>query len=250
MNRLVLIVMSVWVITLMVVEAILGVLLFPVFAVVLKIYGNWRIDRIVRMLIWFYARVWLIIVSPFVRLRRENIILENFPRPSIVVINHLSLFDAYFMGALPFYDASFTVRAWPFRLWWYAPFMRLAKYMNEEELSLEELETQVHEIAREGRYAIFFPEGHRSRDGSLGRFHSGAFKWSIDTGIPIIPLCIMGTDQLLAPGQFWMKPAKVSMRCLAPVYPAEFTGELGHIAMRKKVRALMGTALNKMRQER
>ncbi len=248
-KKLVMVVASVWVITFMLLEFMVGLLVFLPFLGMVKLYTRWSIGKTVRFFIWYYGKVWLIIVYPFVKVWRENMRLENFPRPGIIVLNHLSLFDAYFMGALPLFDARFTVRAWPFRLWWYAPFMRLAGYMNEEELSWDELELHVREIAQEGQYAIFFPEGHRSRDGALGRFHSGAFKLSCMTGMPIIPLCIAGTDQLLPPGHVLLKPAKVHMRCLAPVYPEEYTGELGHLAMRKKVRASMLAALNEMRRE-
>ncbi len=241
--------MNLWVISLMVLEFIAGVLVFPPCALVMKLYDHWPAGKTVRFLIWIYGKVWLAIVFPFVRVHRENMSIENFPNPGIIVVNHRSVLDAYFMGALPIYDANFTVRAWPFRLWWYTPFMHLAGYMNVEAMSWEDLDRNVRAIAGAGRHVIMFPEGHRSRDGSLGRFHSGAFKLACASGVPIIPLCIEGSDRLWPPGRLWMSPARVRMRCLGPIYPDRFDGELGHVSMRKHVQDCMRCALEEMRQE-
>ena len=55
------------------------------------------------------------------------------------------------------------------------------------------------------------PEAHRSRNGKLGRFYSGAFKVAVETGVPVVPLCITGTDEMLPPGRWWLRPARVCL---------------------------------------
>ncbi|HEY6933746.1 MAG TPA: lysophospholipid acyltransferase family protein [Marmoricola sp.] len=50
---------------------------------------------------------------------------------------------------------------------------------------------------RQGRIVVVFPEGTRSRDGSLGRFHSGAFRLAEHTGVPVVPVALTGTAQVL-----------------------------------------------------
>jgi 1-acyl-sn-glycerol-3-phosphate acyltransferase len=48
-----------------------------------------------------------------------------------------------------------------------------------------------------GTSVMFFPEGTRSRDGKLQRFKKGAFRMAIDLGLPILPLTVTGTRDVL-----------------------------------------------------
>ena len=53
-----------------------------------------------------------------------------------------------------------------------------------------------------GGILFIFPEGTRSRDGSLGRFNKGAFKIAGYCQAPVQVLRINGTNQLFTPGKF------------------------------------------------
>jgi 1-acyl-sn-glycerol-3-phosphate acyltransferase len=94
-----------------------------------------------------------------------------------------------------------------------------------------------------GLSIMVFPEGHRSRDGRMGRFYSGAFKLACHNRIPVVPICIRGSDRLLPPGRRWLAPARIRVTCLDPVDPDDFTGDLRHIALRKHVKTLMEDCL-------
>ena len=48
-----------------------------------------------------------------------------------------------------------------------------------------------------GTSVMFFPEGTRSRDGKLMRFKKGAFRMAVDLGLPILPLTVTGTRDVL-----------------------------------------------------
>jgi 1-acyl-sn-glycerol-3-phosphate acyltransferase len=52
---------------------------------------------------------------------------------------------------------------------------------------------------------LMFPEGTRSRDGQLGRLHSGAAVLAQRHGIPIVPIRITGAHDAMPPGQNWPK---------------------------------------------
>jgi 1-acyl-sn-glycerol-3-phosphate acyltransferase len=241
--------MNLWVYPLMVLWTLVGIILFlPAFAA-WKLVTGWSPDRIMHHYIWIYGRVWLGVLWPFVRFRREGFAGREVRPPCICVVNHLSFLDTYFMGGLPFFDVVFMVRSWPFRMFWYAPFMRLAHYVDIESRSWDETLAACRREIASARYLLFFPEGHRSRDGGLGRFYSGAFKLAVETGLPIVPLGLSGTDRLLPPGYLWLQPATVRLRALPAVDPAAFAGPLGHLELRRHVKDLMARAIAEMRAE-
>lgn len=53
------------------------------------------------------------------------------------------------------------------------------------------------ELLRAGRAVVVFPEGTRSRDGELGAFRSGAFRLAEQAGVPVVPVGIVGTRDVL-----------------------------------------------------
>ena len=48
-----------------------------------------------------------------------------------------------------------------------------------------------------GTSVVIFPEGTRSKDGQLGNFKRGAFKLSLDIGLPLLPVTVIGTQKIL-----------------------------------------------------
>jgi 1-acyl-sn-glycerol-3-phosphate acyltransferase len=71
---------------------------------------------------------------------------------------------------------------------------------------------------RAGRTVVIYPEGTRSTDGSISEFRSGAVRLARECGVPIVPVAIMGTaDVLPKDGSFSTAPMEV--RLGAPVDP-------------------------------
>ena len=225
---------------------LLGILLFPPAFLVARITTGLKTGAIVRLFIWLYGRGWLTIAAPFVHVRCEGLKKNITGSPSILVVNHLSFFDTYFMGALPFSNVVFAIRSWPFKMFWYRPFMQLAEYLDVERLGWERTLERTQKIFSEGGSVLFFPEAHRSRDGRLGRFYSGAFRLAKETGVGLVPLCITGTDQLLPPGRRMLHPANVRIRALQRIDPEAFPGEVGHGDMRRFVKDMMAVHIAQM----
>lgn len=228
---------------LLILQIIFFVLLAPVVLPFVRLVTRRPLDRIVRYFIWVYGRVWMIIMSPFVIFERRGLSRDKFPTPSIIVLNHISFFDIFCMGALPFSNVVCTLRSWPFRMFWYAPFMRLAGYVDMEAHQMDRALARCSEHLMNKASLVFFPEGHRSRDGKLARFYSGAFKLAVQTGTPIVPMCIAGTDQLLPAGSFFMVPAKIRLEALPMIDPNDFSGESAHVDLRKYVKKSMSRVM-------
>lgn len=241
--------MNLWCYSLLLLWTLFGILVFPVAFGLCLLFLRWSADKLARWFIWLYGRGWMLLMCPFVRFRREQLEQLAVGKPYLFVINHLSFFDTYCMALLPVYDITFAVRSWPFRMFWYSGFMRLARYLDVEGSSWDETLSNCRATFAAGGTVLFFPEGHRSRDGELQRFYSGGFKAAISTGVPLVPLCIDGTEQLLPPGRKLLRPCRVRLRALAPIDTSAFSEENGHLRLRKLVKGQMADALADMRNE-
>jgi 1-acyl-sn-glycerol-3-phosphate acyltransferase len=238
------ILMNLWAYPMMVLWTLFGIfVMFPVLFLAGFVIRQ-ETDRTARLLIWLYGRGWIRLMRPFVRLRWVSASDEPFQRPAMVVVNHLSFFDTYFMGRIPNYNLAFAVRSWPFKMPWYGAFMRLAGYLDVESLSFEASFAAARRVFDKGGLVVFFPEGHRSRTGRMHRFHSGAFKIAHAAGVPVIPIVIRGTDVLLGPGHTLLRPTEVSLTVLPAFEPESFPGAEGYFDLRQAVKEAMENELH------
>ncbi|MEA3545442.1 MAG: 1-acyl-sn-glycerol-3-phosphate acyltransferase [Thermodesulfobacteriota bacterium] len=244
------ILMNLWAYPLLILLTVVGVLVFPLGFAYGRLLLRWPADRLTRWAIWFYGRCWLMMMRPFVRFERQQMELLEVDKPYLFVINHLSFFDTFCMALLPIYNIAFAVRSWPFRMFWYRKFMYLARYLDVEAGRWDDnLASSKATFAATGS-VLFFPEGHRSRDGYLQRFYSGGFKVAVTAGVAVVPLCIVGTDHLLPPGRKLMRPCRISLRVLKPIDTARFDVEGGHMQLRKLVKGKIEKNLAEMREEK
>ncbi len=73
------------------------------------------------------------------------------------------------------------------------------------------------EKIRDGVSIMFFPEGRRSEDGSLLDFKKGAYKFALDIGLPILPLSIIGTRDILPANSTALFPGKAALVIHKPI---------------------------------
>lgn len=225
---------------------ITGFLLFPLGFLYMKLFLNYSSVFITRKCIWIYGRVWQKILGPFVQFVPPGISGWRFNEPGIIVVNHRSFFDTYCMNMMPVSDVCFAVRAWPFKIPLYNIFMRMAGYINIESDSWETALAVSKQNLEKGSYILFFPEGHRSRNDQMTRFYSGAFKMAVENNVPVIPICITGTQDLLPPKRRYLKPARIKMKILDPVDPNQFDGETRHLDLQKYVKTKMTNCILQM----
>lgn len=76
-----------------------------------------------------------------------------------------------------------------------------------------------------GTSVIMLPEGTRSRDGRLGEFKKGAFWLARELDLPILPVSIVGTREILPPKTLDLFPGRAVMRVHPPVDIGKYEGE-------------------------
>ncbi len=70
---------------------------------------------------------------------------------------------------------------------------------------------------RDGRSVLMFPEGTRTPPGVLGEMKKGPFHLAIEAGVPVLPLGIRGTGEVLLPGDWRIHPGPVHLRVGRPI---------------------------------
>lgn len=96
----------------------------------------------------------------------------------------------------------------------------------------------------DGTSVMFFPEGTRSRDGRLMQFKKGAFRMALDLGLPILPLTVTGTRDVLPADTSDLMPGSATLVIHQPVtIERKTTDECQQLA--DEVRKIIASALPK-----
>ncbi len=70
---------------------------------------------------------------------------------------------------------------------------------------------------KNGASVVIFPEGSRSNTGKLAPFKKGAFQMALDLKLPIVPLTINGTIEVLPTKSFFLNPHKMELIIHKPI---------------------------------
>jgi 1-acyl-sn-glycerol-3-phosphate acyltransferase len=75
---------------------------------------------------------------------------------------------------------------------------------------------------KSGLHILIFAEGTRSKDGRLAAFKRGPFYLAMETGAPIVPVAISGTEKMMRKHSAAIHPGVARIQMLPPIYPADF----------------------------
>jgi 1-acyl-sn-glycerol-3-phosphate acyltransferase len=93
-----------------------------------------------------------------------------------------------------------------------------------------------------GTSVVFFPEGTRSEDGRLRGFKKGAFRFAIDTGLPILPVTVVGVGGVLPARRFDLRPGRAKLVIHPPVAIDDPAG-VDLTGLSNRVKEIIGSAL-------
>jgi 1-acyl-sn-glycerol-3-phosphate acyltransferase len=157
---------------------------------------------------WSKDNLWLS------RVRVEIEGLENIDskRPVIFVANHSGLHDILSLAACLPIQFRWIAKKSLFRVPFMGWHMRRSGYIAIDRENPREAAKSIIEAAEEirnGVSAIAFPEGTRSRTGSLGKFHSGAFALALHARVRLIPITLEGSYRVIVPKTLRVNPGVI-----------------------------------------
>jgi 1-acyl-sn-glycerol-3-phosphate acyltransferase len=170
---------------------------------------------------------------------------ENVPEkgPAVIVSNHQSAFDIPLMvgfvkGRISFI-AKKEIGKIPFLKWFV---VRLDGILIERGNKIQTASSmrKILRVLKNGGIIMLFPEGTRDSTGVMGDFKKGSLAIPYKLNIPVLPVAIDGTRNMMKKGSLLIRPSEINIKILEPLYPKEFADEE---QLRKRTEDLIGNAL-------
>jgi len=223
-----------------------------ILALVIIIYGAFRpaspvYDRIVKHWSAVFLRI------PPVRVEVEGIEKIDPQQRYMIASNHLSQFDIPLLfWVLPLHG-RFLSKKEVFKIPLVGRAMRTIGIIEIDRSSGTSSRRAIVEgvkVAAEHGYSlIVFPEGTRNTIGELLPFKKGAFRIAIDTGLPIVPVVIEGTETINRPGSKIFRPGTARVMICDPIETADLTNKDDLNDLVRTIETSMNATYEKMRAD-
>lgn len=143
---------------------------------------------------------------------------EDFKRPAVIVANHQSFIDILVMLSIcP--KMVMVTNGWVWRSPFFGRIVRYADFYHTAD-GYESLAETLRAKVADGYSVMVFPEGTRSPDMNIRRFHKGAFYLAEKLGLDIIPVVMFGNGLASSKRQpFYIKKSLLVSRILPRITP-------------------------------
>ena len=188
---------------------------------------------------WYYLFKY-VLLGPLLRVlgRPEVEGLENLPErgPAILASNHLAVMDSFFLPLMVPRRIYFLAKAeyfngtgikGRFQAWFYTAVGQIPIDRTGAEAAADALKAARGQLEA-GNLMGMYPEGTRSPDGNLYKGKTGLARVALDTGVPVIPVAMIGTDTFNPPGTVLPRPTRVKVKIGKPLNFARYEGMQGN----------------------
>ena len=164
--------------------------------------------------------------------------LEHVPSsgPVILASNHLAVMDSFFLPlvvrrritflAKSEYFTGTGLKGW-FSRWFFTAAGQVPIDRSNADAAQAALNTAEH-VLGEGKLLGMYPEGTRSPDGRLYKGKTGLGRLALQTGVPVIPVAMIGTNVVNPPGTTMLRFGRVTGRFGEPMDFSRFEGLAGN----------------------
>jgi 1-acyl-sn-glycerol-3-phosphate acyltransferase len=176
------------------------------------------------------------VVSPIARMVYRPTVegLENIPGtgPVILAANHLSFVDSmiipivvprrvYFLAKAEYFEGTGFRGA--LSRWFFTGMGNIPVRRGQGRSARDSLDTVIKVLADGEAFGIY-PEGTRSLDGMLHRGRTGVARIALESGAPVVPIGLVGTDKVMAVGRKLPRIVPVTVRFGKPLDFSRYAG--------------------------
>lgn len=184
----------------------------------------------------FYWFIKWVAVGPLLRIvfRPEASGLEHLPDdgPAILASNHLSYSDWLFIPLTLPRRVTFVAKAEYFTAPGIKGWLQKSFFSGSGQVPIDRSGADAaagallaaKKVLAEGGLFGIFPEGTRSHDGRLYRGKTGVARLALETGVPVIPVAVVGTDVVAPPGKKFGRLTRPMVRFGKPLDFSRYEG--------------------------
>lgn len=173
-------------------------------------------------------------LSPTVKIFKENPYNETFKKPAVIIANHQSFIDILMLLSL-YPKIVMMTNKWVWNSPFFGIIVRYAGFLYHK----DGIENHIEELSKKvalGYSVLIFPEGTRSADLKIHRFHKGAFKIAEELSLDIIPILVYGNGSLVSKKQpFYVKHGVIGYKILRRISPNDVRFGEGYSERSKKI---------------
>jgi 1-acyl-sn-glycerol-3-phosphate acyltransferase len=175
------------------------------------------------------SRIWsrMLLAVSGVKMRIEGLEKIDPGATYVFVANHRSFMDIpVLLAHLPL-QFRFLAKKGLFLIPFLGTHLRRAGHLpvvkDNPRASLKSMSDAVRLLRERGMSVMLFPEGGRSKDGELQEFIEGAAYIAVKSGLPVIPIAMTGTREVLPMGSLQIMSGIVELRIGDPIPTANLT---------------------------
>jgi 1-acyl-sn-glycerol-3-phosphate acyltransferase len=170
----------------------------------------------------YYAKLWgkTALLANQVKVKVEGMEHLNGKGPYVFMSNHQGYYDIFvLLGHLPHqfkWLAKKELFSVPFLGWT----MAAVGYISIDRGGTRDTVKAMNEAAqkiRDGMSVVIFPEGSRSPDGLIQPFKKGGFTLAIKSKVPIVPIAISGSREIMPKDSLTVTPGEIRMLVGHPI---------------------------------
>jgi 1-acyl-sn-glycerol-3-phosphate acyltransferase len=164
--------------------------------------------------------------------------MEHVPGSGAVILasNHLAVADSFYLVLVVRRRITFLAKAEYFtgrglKGWFTRWFYTAAGQVPIDRTDADAAQSALHTAERlltQGKILGMYPEGTRSPDGRLYKGKTGLARLALESGVPVIPVAMIGTDVVNPPGTKMWRFGRVTVKFGKPMDFSRFEGLAGN----------------------
>ncbi|KGO91295.1 MMPL family transporter [Flavobacterium subsaxonicum] len=186
-------------------------------------------------------------INPFIKKTVLNPHNETFDKPAVIIANHTSFLDILAVGMLS-PKIIYLVSDWVYNSPIFGIGVKLAGFYPVSQ-GVEGGVEHLRDKVAQGYSLVVFPEGTRSKNNHIQRFHKGAFYLAEQFGLDIVPILIHGNAEVLPKGDFIINDGSITLKILERIRPDDTDFGSNYSERTKKIGTYFKAQFAQMRIE-